>query len=360
MIQFKFSERGVSRMVTIGVTGVIVILLGGLVLFGGAKKTGEDAGSGGSAKPQSTALTTEEIKLLGRLLGPDASPVKTAPFPFNDIGPPTVGPFDDPGLQIQRVSGASFVFGPEDAAAAQRVTGIPFNEGIHSFFVIQNAAPPINAEIDFQAGFGFLPSGTPASTGDPMGEEPILRDPHSFAFFGFPDDGPGGWVEAPAFDVSDNFFVTPGGGAIFMEPDNPFVGAIIPQEFIGRPGDLGLFTVQMFGRMSLKDEFPSIDDPVAVNGGSFALNTIPVPLDEGIFADGFESGDTSVWSSSSGSGGNPPAISAEDLQELMDLFDDDPVFDEMTGGLVSKRFGILEPLPPARGTYFFDEFESFR
>lgn len=221
MLHSNVSERGMSRMVTIGITGGAILLLAGLLLFGGAKKTGEDADSGGSTKPQSRALTTEEVKQLGRLLGPDASPVKTSPFPFNDIGPLTVGPFDDPGLQIQRVSGASFVFGPDDAAAAQRVTGVPFNEGIHSFFVIQNAAPPINAEIDFQAGFGFLPSGTPFSTGDPMGEEPILRDPHSFAFFGFVDDGPGGWVEAPAFDVSDDFFLTPGGGSSMKASMSP-------------------------------------------------------------------------------------------------------------------------------------------
>ena len=55
-----------------------------------------------------------------------------------------------------------------------------------------------------------------------------------------------------------------------------------------------------------------------------------------------------------------PVISEEDLRKAIELFNDDTVFDEKTIGLVSERFGILEPLPPSRGTYFFDEFESFR
>ena len=55
-----------------------------------------------------------------------------------------------------------------------------------------------------------------------------------------------------------------------------------------------------------------------------------------------------------------PVISEEDLRKATELFNDDTAFDEKTIGLVSERFGIVEPLPPARGTYFFDEFESFR
>ena len=55
-----------------------------------------------------------------------------------------------------------------------------------------------------------------------------------------------------------------------------------------------------------------------------------------------------------------PVISEEDLRKAIEIFNDDGEFDEKTIGLVSERFGILDPLPPARGTYFFDEFESFR
>ena len=55
-----------------------------------------------------------------------------------------------------------------------------------------------------------------------------------------------------------------------------------------------------------------------------------------------------------------PVLSEEDLRKAIEIFNDDTVFDEKSIGLVSERFGILEPLPPARGTYFFDEFESFR
>ena len=41
-------------------------------------------------------------------------------------------------------------------------------------------------------------------------------------------------------------------------------------------------------------------------------------------------------------------LSEEDLRKAIEIFNDDTVFDEKTIGLVSERFGILEPLPPAR------------
>ncbi|WP_456425766.1 right-handed parallel beta-helix repeat-containing protein [Rhodocaloribacter sp.] len=97
-----------------------------------------------------------------------------------------------------------------------------------------------------------------------------------------------------------------------------------------------------------------------------------------IFADGFDSSDASVWASVCAADNavettrsetpfgvldadkRLPVITEEELRQAIELFNDDVVFEEKTIGLVSERFGILEPLPPARGTYFFDEFESFR
>ena len=55
-----------------------------------------------------------------------------------------------------------------------------------------------------------------------------------------------------------------------------------------------------------------------------------------------------------------PVLTEEDLKKVIELFNDDTVFNEKTIGLVSEHFGILEPLPAASGTYFFDSFESFR
>ena len=48
------------------------------------------------------------------------------------------------------------------------------------------------------------------------------------------------------------------------------------------------------------------------------------------------------------------------MKQAIELFNDDTLFDEKTIGLVSERFGILEPLPPATGSYCFDEYASFR
>ena len=100
-----------------------------------------------------------------------------------------------------------------------------------------------------------------------------------------------------------------------------------------------------------------------------------------IFVDGFESGDFSSWSTGAAADNRDPeivpdsktgeigvlnedkklpVITEEELRKAIELFNDDVVFDEKTIGLVSERFGVLEPLPPAKGTYFFDEFESFR
>ena len=96
-----------------------------------------------------------------------------------------------------------------------------------------------------------------------------------------------------------------------------------------------------------------------------------------IFVDGFESGDVSSWSTGAAADNSErkdkevpigvlnedkklPVLTAEELAQAIELLNDDDVFDETTIGLFSERFGILEPLPPAKGTYFFDEFESFR
>ena len=96
-----------------------------------------------------------------------------------------------------------------------------------------------------------------------------------------------------------------------------------------------------------------------------------------IFVDGFESGHVSSWSTGAAADNSErkdkelpigvlnedkklPVITEEELRKAIELFNDDVVFDEKTIGLVSERFGVLEPLPPAKGTYFFDEFESFR
>ena len=96
-----------------------------------------------------------------------------------------------------------------------------------------------------------------------------------------------------------------------------------------------------------------------------------------IFMDGFETGDVSSWSTGAAADNSErkdkevpigvlnedkklPVLTAEELAQAIELLNDDDVFDETTIGLFSERFGILEPLPPAKGTYFFDEFESFR
>ncbi len=96
-----------------------------------------------------------------------------------------------------------------------------------------------------------------------------------------------------------------------------------------------------------------------------------------ILMDGFESGDISSWSTGAAADNSSrtdkegavgilttdkklPVLTEEDLKKAIELFNDDTVFDEKTIGLVSERFGILEPLPPATGSYFFDSFESFR
>ena len=96
-----------------------------------------------------------------------------------------------------------------------------------------------------------------------------------------------------------------------------------------------------------------------------------------IFVDGFESGNINSWSTGAAADNSSrtdkegavgvltadrklPVLTEEDLKKAIELFNDDTVFDEKTIGLVSERFGILEPLPPATGTYFFDSFGSFR
>lgn len=59
-----------------------------------------------------------------------------------------------------------------------------------------------------------------------------------------------------------------------------------------------------------------------------------------------------------------PVFTEEDLREAIDLFNDDEAgndpLDDKTIGLVSERYEIQTSLPAVQGTYYFDEFESFR
>ena len=96
-----------------------------------------------------------------------------------------------------------------------------------------------------------------------------------------------------------------------------------------------------------------------------------------IFVNGFESSRINSWSTAAAADNSQRTdkegrfgvltgdkrlrvLTEEDLKTAIELFNDDTVFDEKTIGLVSERFGILEPLPPVSGSYAFDSFESFR
>ncbi len=130
----------------------------------------------------------------------------------------------------------------------------------------------------------------------------------------------------------------------------------------------------------LKNKFP--EDPInRCSEGVWKCGKIEFgdgfTFESRIFADGFESGDVSSWSTGAAADNSEkkdkqqptgvldedkklPVFTEEELRQAIELFNDDVVFDEKTIGLVSERFGIEVPLPPIRGTYFFDEFESFR
>ena len=130
----------------------------------------------------------------------------------------------------------------------------------------------------------------------------------------------------------------------------------------------------------LKNKFP--EDPInRCSEGVWKCGRIEFgdgfTFESEIFADGFESGDVSSWSTGAAADNSQkkdkedkvgvldedkklPVFTEEELRQAIELFNDDVVFDEKTIGLVTDRFGIEVPLPPIRGTYFFDEFESFR
>ena len=100
------------------------------------------------------------------------------------------------------------------------------------------------------------------------------------------------------------------------------------------------------------------------------------PFNTLIFADGFESGDITSWNTGAAADSTTstpkekpvgvinedkklPVLTAEELAEAIELFNDDTVFNEKTIGLVSERFGILKPLPRVE-TVLFDDYSSLR
>ncbi len=162
---------------------------------------------------------------------------------------------------------------------------------------------------------------------------------------------------------------------ILALPDNPFsfdpFDETTPQGVRDRVGGL-------FGEVF--DTEPCFENEQSC----FLLSVDPGIADMEIFTDGFESGDVSAWSYTC-KGSNTestsqknrvllvekpfgvldennvlPVETEDELFTGINLFNEDVIFDTKTIGLASDRFTIDVPLPPIRGTYFFDEFESFR
>lgn len=316
---------GKTSLVGLGAGVVIVVGVGYFVFAGGQpqapiQEPGEatttleasDTTETTVPSPAAEPLTADELAMFKGLLGE----VGDQEFydMFGSVDAPVTGDITDPGLELTHAYGGTFMFGPKDVGAVQKLTGIRPAQGVHSFFVTETAGPQSNPAIDYQLGFGFRPGSAPASTGEPDANEPIARDPHSYAFFAFPETG---WQEVQVFDVANNFAPLQDKGIIFFDAENVFSAFIVPQRFVAPAGEPGILTVQVFGRQTPEGQSPSLKDPIGLSGGTFNLGNIPDSFPAPIFADGFESGDVSAWSSG-------------------------------------------EDLPPSKGTYFFDEFESFR
>lgn len=308
------SDVGLGKMGLIGI-GVGILAAGtiGYVIFAGGqpeaptKKTGDEATTTTSKVsdsseitvplPSGSLLTSEEEAMFnefGEDFGAEAGGLVKGVREqfFTAVDAPVNGDLTDSGLELARVYGGTFTFGSEDVAAVKAWTGIQLNPGDHSLFITQTAAPPANSAIDYQLGFGLRPGGAPASAGTPDANEPIARDPHSYAVFAFPE----GWQEVQVLDVANNWTPLQEKGIMFFDPDNVFGAFIVPQRFVGKAGEPGILTVQVFGRQTPAGQSPSLEDPVGVSGGTFEFPDLPDPLPAPIFADGFESGDVSAWS----------------------------------------------------------------
>ena len=164
---------------------------------------------------------------------------------------------------------------------------------------------------------------------------------------------------------------------IGIETEDPGIEIFIPDPFEVIPIDPDTPEPEL---ERLKTKFP--EDPInRCSEGVWKCGKIEFgdgfTFESQIFVDGFESGDVSSWSTGAAADNSQtkdkgakvgvlnedkklPVFTEEELRQAIELFNDDVVFDEKTIGLVSERFGIEVPLPPIRGTYFFDEFESFR
>ncbi|GEM_PF-5478110 len=178
---------------------------------------------------------------------------------------------------------------------------------------------------------------------------------------------------------------------VLSASDDPLIGAECligidhPDDLTFTVSDGGSFTLDPFDAGSpevdrLRDLFGNEEvDPCLDDSKSCATLFLGdgAVFEAPIFADGFESGDVSAWSSTCAADNavettrtetpfgvldadkRLPVITEGELRQAIELFNDDVVFGEKTIGLVSERFDIMEPLPPVSGTYFFDEFESF-
>ena len=240
---------------------------------------------------QKTQPVTEENKLNLREIWGDR--IGTSFYAGRSILDLQVnGKIQDDSLKINHVYWLPFQLPEEDAVKLEEKTNLKLNPGNYSAFFVETALPPDNPAIDYSLGAAFTPDGYPVGPAEPGSLENIMQMSHAIAFFEgpLPPDYP--WQEVGPMDVSNNFAPLDGMGIGYVNPGNNIWVLIVPQGFVGLPGEPTNLTFQMFGRdMANMENF-------GVSGFTCPIDDIPEPVGPGIFVDGFESGDTSAWSNS--------------------------------------------------------------
>lgn len=182
-----------------------------------------------------------------------------------------------------------------DTAAAQTFkdkTNLTINPQDYLMIIGFTDNTPMGLGYDVDFGLGILPTSDDAGLLplDPAGSEPIVINPNRYALFTSGADE--GWSETAVLDVTNGYMPTGFSGFSFFATDSQIFGFLVEDVLFGDSPDL---TLQTFVRETPEGQEVSADDPSGGFGFTQTANINSTLMSE-IFADGFESGDTSAWS----------------------------------------------------------------
>jgi len=216
---------------------------------------------------------------------------------LDEFEPEVAGDVSDLGMTLLATFCNGFELDEAAVVAFAAHTGLDLVADGYLLCLIAFEDLPDTADLTYELGLGTTSlassSALNGAVADPDTIEPIASGHYSHAWFFFDDPA---WQMVEVLDIANGY--TPTGHMSFgyYSMESAVAAVLTPMPVFGVPGDTVDLVIQSFARKTAEGELATAEDPTGVTYQEIDGFELPDPLAVPIFADGFESGDTSAWS----------------------------------------------------------------